>query len=135
MTQFSFPRQERLKSRKAISTLFEEGKSLYSYPIKILYSVGSNSPDPLYPVKCGFSVSKRNFPRAVDRNLLKRRMREAWRLNKSGLVAGAREKGIFLNVFVVYAGKETEAYELVKKSVVKGIGEMMRMLLNGKKSD
>lgn len=127
MLEFSFPKHERLKSRKAISKLFEDGKSLYFYPIKILYQTETYSPEQKFPVKCGFSVSKKNFRRAVDRNLLKRRMREAWRLNRSALVIKAREKGIPLNVFLVFIGKEIEEYEVVKKAVVKGIGEVMRI--------
>lgn len=125
MSEFSFPREERLKSRKAISKLFEEGRSLYFYPIKILYSIENNTPDPRYPVKCGFSVSKKNFRRAVDRNLLKRRMREAWRLNKSGLVAKTQEKGVSVVVFLVYVGKEMEEFEVVKKGALKGIRQVM----------
>lgn len=77
---FSFPKKERLKSRKLIALLFHEGKSVGVYGLKLLYL---ETPLPEgEAVQAGFSVSSRKFKSAVQRNRIKRLMREGYRLNK-----------------------------------------------------
>jgi ribonuclease P protein component len=81
MGSFSFPKSERLYKKKDIQELFDKGSSFYLYPFRV---IAQKSPGP-HTNQVLFSVSKRNFKKAVDRNLVKRRMREAYRLNKAGL--------------------------------------------------
>jgi ribonuclease P protein component len=76
-----FPKSERLKSKKDISALFQSGESLFSYPIKWVYRI--EPLDSNVRVNAGVSVSKRRWKRAVDRNRIKRKLREVYRLNKS----------------------------------------------------
>jgi ribonuclease P protein component len=83
MGRFSFPRSERLSKETWIRELFERGSSFYFHPFKVLYLPHPDSGSTTNQVL--FSVSKRQFKRAVDRNTIKRRLREAYRLNKSGL--------------------------------------------------
>ncbi|MFQ3215160.1 MAG: ribonuclease P protein component [Marivirga sp.] len=81
---FSFKKKECLSSRKIIQELFDKGSSFYLFPFKVIYLE-----NPLFlkdqttPHQVLISVPKRKFKRAVDRNLLKRRIREGYRLNKS----------------------------------------------------
>ena len=75
----TFKKSERLCSKKLIKELFNRGSSFYLYPFKVLV-LENESPNKSHQVL--FSVPKRNFKKAVDRNLLKRRIREAYRLNK-----------------------------------------------------
>lgn len=80
MRKFTFPKDEKLTSEKLIQELFSKGSSFYLYPFKVFFMP---HPDPDHPShQVLISVSKRLFSRAVDRNLIKRRMREAYRLNK-----------------------------------------------------
>jgi ribonuclease P protein component len=83
MGKFSLPKKERLSKEIWIRELFERGSTFYFHPFKVLYlphpDHGSTTNQVL------FSVSKRQFNRAVDRYTIKRRLREAYRLNKSGL--------------------------------------------------
>ena len=83
MGRFSFPRSERLSKEIWIRELFERGSSFYFHPFKVLYLPHPDSGSTTTQVL--FSVPKRQFKRAVDRNTIKRRLREAYRLNKSGL--------------------------------------------------
>lgn len=78
----TFGKQEKLKKQKDIQELFQHGKNLAVYPVALRYALGAYG-DALN--RAAFSVSKKKFKRAAQRNLLKRRMREAYRLNKHAL--------------------------------------------------
>src|ERR1700735_3252253 len=82
---------ESLHEKKAIETLFENPGTVGNAPIKLLWKAFEGQAEP--PVKVAFTVPRRSFKRAVDRNLLKRRMREAYRKHKYILV-GAVEEGM-----------------------------------------
>ncbi len=78
---FTFPKKEKLKSQKLIEQLFTEGKSVTAFPLRMVYL--KSEFDDSIQFKTGVSVSKRNFKNAVDRNRIKRLLREAYRLNKT----------------------------------------------------
>lgn len=79
----TFTKEERLHEEKLIDSLFKNGKSFFVFPFKVLYlPLGTES---AFPSKVLISVPKRNFKRAVDRNRIKRLVREAYRRNKSVL--------------------------------------------------
>ncbi len=80
MGKLTFKKEERLNKEKWIKELFEKGSSFQLSPFRVIYLP---HPDPLYPAhQVLISVSARNFKKAVDRNTIKRRIREAYRLNK-----------------------------------------------------
>ena len=77
---FTYPKNEHLKSKTTIGLLFSEGKSVSKYPLRLVYrSAESNQEE---KIKIGVSVSKKYFKKAVDRNYFKRVLRETYRLNK-----------------------------------------------------
>lgn len=92
-----FPSSEKLKSKILIDRLFSEGKPLKKYPVLLLYlplkdfAVASN--------KTGVSVPKRNFKKAVERNSLKRLMREAYRKNKYLVESNLTQKYAFMFIY------------------------------------
>lgn len=121
-SNLSFQKGERLCSKKLIEKLFEEGNSFLAYPFKIVFlKIDHHSK---FPVQVGFSVGKRNFKRAVKRNLIKRRMREAFRLNKSGLYSSMGENK--LAVFIIFIGKSVPEYPEVDAGIKKGFKKLIK---------
>jgi len=112
--QFTLNKAERLKRRKIIEQLFSEGRAVTAFPIRVQFKMVDQLGVPL---QTGFSVSSRNFKRAVDRNRIKRLMREAWRLQKLPLEQALQTKEQQLALFLIYTGKELPAYALVKEKV------------------
>jgi ribonuclease P protein component len=111
----TFNKQERLYGKKAIDLLFDKGSSLTQQPIKLVYKSALSSQ--LYPSKAMFVAPKKKFKRAHDRNLLKRRMREAYRLNKNELYAKLSEKGKKINCAFIYLSNKIEDFETIDKSI------------------
>ncbi len=83
MGKFTFRKEERLTKEKDIQELFDKGSSFYLFPFKVFYLPNPRPDSKHHQVL--ISVSKKNYKRAVDRNLIKRRMREAYRLQKQAL--------------------------------------------------
>ncbi|MFD0990505.1 ribonuclease P protein component [Mariniflexile jejuense] len=99
--KFTFNQKEKLKSKKLIEKLFTEGKSVSVFPLRLVYLPTVFEDGVL--VKTGVSVSKRHFKTAVDRNRVKRLMREAYRLNKAVHFNNLTTSYAFM---ILYIGKE-----------------------------
>jgi len=104
----TYPTIEKLKSKKLLDELFASGKKLNEYPIKLVYKQLNFEDEVL--VKAGVSVPKRNFKRAVDRNRIKRLLREAYRLNKYIIHEVLEEKYVCM---FLYLGKEMPTFKAV----------------------
>ena len=81
---FTYPKAEKLKSKKIIDLLFSKGKSVSKYPLRLVYL--QHDFEENLTLKIGVSVSKKHFKNAVDRNHYKRLLRECYRLNKQLLI-------------------------------------------------
>jgi ribonuclease P protein component len=114
---FSFHKQERLCSKKQIDLLFKSGKGLLSYPLKAVYI--AVQADSLYNAQAMFIVPKKQFKKAHDRNTLKRRTREAYRLNKQLLYDELQKKDTRVLIAFLYVGKKEENFALIQKSMLK----------------
>ena len=99
--QFTFKKEEKLKSRKLIGVLFKQGASFSNFPFRILYIISKEN---ITPLQTGFAVSGKHFKNAVDRNRIKRLMREAYRLQKTTLTETLKSNGKFMAVFFIYTG-------------------------------
>lgn len=119
--QFTLGKEERLKSRKQTELLFSEGKKFIIAPFRFHYSFSKAEKASM---QFGAGVSKRNFKKAVDRNRIKRLMREAYRLQKIKLREKLEEKKIGLNIFFIYTGKELPAFKEVYEKTEKGLDKL-----------
>ena len=102
----SLSKSERLSSREAIGQLFDRGRSGVVFPIRYLFIENGKELSSIL-----VSVSKRHFKRANKRNLIKRRIREAYRINKSPL----KDKN--LNMAFIYVSKEMEAFDMIEGAI------------------
>ena len=132
ITRATFHKSERLCSRKTIGILFEEGNIFYSSLLKVVWSQCQN-PLPA-PAQVTFSVSKRGFRLAVTRNLIKRRLREAYRKNKQVLYDHLSAENIQIAFVVIIRGNSVPDYQGIEKSIKEMINKLI-MLTSRKTED
>ncbi|HMQ47987.1 MAG TPA: ribonuclease P protein component [Saprospiraceae bacterium] len=116
MGVYTFHKEERLKSEKTIGQLFKTGASFGQYPLRLVF-LAEEKGQGVYPVKITFSVPKKKFPKAVQRNRLKRLMREAWRLNKNRLYREMKEHTPGYAFMVLYTGSEAASFAVIEKNM------------------
>ncbi len=120
----TFPKRERLHQQKLIKTLFDQGKSYNFFPIKLVYLP---SPE-ITQHQALFTVPRRNFKKAVDRNRIKRQMREAYRLHKHQIPYSPDKDVHFLQAYIYIARKQAPYQDIESK--IKGIiGRLIKVKL------
>ena len=110
---FTYPKNERLKSKTTIGLLFSEGKSVSKYPLRLVYCTGEAESEEKF--KVGVSVSKKYFKKAVDRNYFKRVLRETYRLNKNLLWDNVEEPYSFM---LFYQSKDRLSYDEINTKTI-----------------
>lgn len=96
--QNTYNKDDKLKHKKLIEKLFKAGKSISTFPLRLVYLQINHEGNSL--LQAGVSVAKRNFKLSVDRNLLKRRMREAYRLKKQAIYPMLNQKYILMFIYI-----------------------------------
>lgn len=109
---FKYPKNEKLKSRKIIDSLFTKGKSVSKFPLRLFYAPIDDADEKL---KFGVSVSKKHFKHAVDRNYFKRVLRECYRLNKH-LIHDNLDQSYAIMFF--YQTKERLSYQEINEKTI-----------------
>jgi len=131
----TFTKTERLCNKKLIDKLFTKGNSFFQYPFKVIYCEmdAADKFTGTYPVKVLISVSKRNFKKAVDRNRIKRLLRESYRRNKALLYETLDEMQQKLTVGIIFTGKTIPPHDEVEKKIIQVIHRLMLELNEHKK--
>lgn len=140
MLRHTFKKSERLTNKKTFDQLFSSGKSIIVSPFRLVWM---ESTMPLTPLsllpspkgeglgvrrgeaQLGISVPKKSFARAVDRNTLKRRIREAYRKNKRLLYEVLQKKNLTIALMVIYIAKEELPYSEIEKKMVVSLQKMI----------
>jgi ribonuclease P protein component len=111
--RYRFGKEDRLKSRKAIDLIFRSGTAFSHFPFRVILLMTKEG----FQLQAAVSVSKRNFKKAVDRNRIKRLMREGYRLSKPALEQQLRDHEQGMQLFLLFTGKEIPDYELISSKM------------------
>jgi ribonuclease P protein component len=114
---YSFPKEERLHSKKLITELFSKGSSFNLYPLRFVF-IKAAAPTAT-PPQVLVSVSKRYFKKAVDRNRIKRQLREVYRQHKQLLQTDGTHRIQLIGI--LYIGKDKSDYDLIRKKLISGL--------------
>ncbi len=123
----TYSRSEKLKSRKVLSTLFTGGKTISVFPVKLFWMPAGNTTE--QPVQAGVGVSARHFAKAVDRNRIKRLLREGYRLNKQPLLATLKTHEKQIAVFFLYIGKELPDHVILTEKMQQALTKLEEQIV------
>ena len=122
-SQFTFQKKDKLKSRKQTQFLFAKGQSMNAFPIKLIYTLESNEPG---SVQAGVGAPSRTFRKAVDRNRVKRLLREGYRLERPEFITSSADalNKLRVNLFFLY----TDATVISQKEIQEKIKQLLSRL-------
>jgi ribonuclease P protein component len=131
MVSYTFSKGEKLCSQKIIGEIFLSGKSFICYPLKVVWLnpvilTGSS------PAQVAFSVPKKGFSKAHDRNLIKRKMRESYRYHKSELYASLENYRQKIALMIVFIGKEEPSFGQVQSAMQKILNRLEQEIKSAK---
>ena len=123
--QFSYNKKEKLKSRKQLEQLFTAGTTFTIFPVKVIYKEVEVQDSVL---KTGVGASRKNFKRAVERNRIKRLLREAYRTEKPRLLNYLQQNKKQIALFFLYVEKSLPDYNLLKQKMQQAIEKLIKSL-------
>jgi ribonuclease P protein component len=131
MERYIFNNKEKLKGKKAIENLFRSGYSFTSPPFRLIFKEIKEGSS---PARMTVAVPKRLVKRAVDRNLIKRRTREAYRRNKTALYKIIIEKNLHFDILFIYQSEEVAAFNAIHNAVVALIYRLTEKIVSNKEN-
>lgn len=119
-TRNTFKKVEKLCKKKLIEETFKNGITVKSFPFKIIYNFTTFEEE--IPVQTLISVPKRNVKLASDRNTIKRRIKEIYRVNKQEIYNFCNQENLKLTIIIIFIGKkEQSSFEFLQKKLLKGL--------------
>lgn len=118
--RYTLSKEERLSWKRHIDLLFAEGHSLMAFPLRVVF-LSVEKEDLPVPAAIMVSVPKKKFKRAVKRNLIKRQIREAYRIHKYELTEPLQEKGENMLIAFLYLDKEIRPFADIEKAMTKAL--------------
>ena len=127
MPSFKLSKSELLSNKRRLSKLFESGQVVKSFPFKIIY-ISEPRKDHFPPLQFAFTIPKRSFKKAVDRNYLKRRIKEAFRLQKHQIYQSlSKDQSIY--GIIIYIDREKRDFHSIQKAYDKATAKLLASLL------
>jgi ribonuclease P protein component len=124
---YTFKKEERLCNKRLLEQLFSSGSSFLCYPFRVSWLKAVTAQPAV--VQVVFAVAKKRYKRAVDRNLIKRRTREAYRLHKQELLyKPMQEQDLQVILSINYIGKEINDFTLMDKKMVKLLTQLSEQI-------
>jgi len=117
MGQYRLKKEERLSGKKRIDTLFQEGNTIYYSPLRAVWIEANRAPG-RPPARMAIAVSRKNFKRAVGRNLIERRIQEAYHKNKEVLNTWLEENNRALDMVFIYTASQIPAYRDIEEKII-----------------
>ncbi|MBO5787633.1 MAG: ribonuclease P protein component [Bacteroidaceae bacterium] len=118
MPRNTFPLKEHLKSKKVIERLYAEGTSVTAYPLRAVF-IEQTIEEQDVTAAILISVAKKRFRHAVDRNLVKRRIREAYRTSKHPFIEALESNGKRMAVAILYIDTRHNSTAFIKRKMEK----------------
>jgi len=131
--RYTLGKKDRLKSRKVIELLFKEGKSFSNFPFRVIWKYLQQENNIF--LQAGFTVSTKYFKKAVDRNRIRRLIKEGYRLQKNELQQNLAYNNKRLGVFLIYAGKEIPEYPLVVEKIAAILVRLQKIVNENNSAD
>jgi len=119
---FEFPKKQKLCNETAIKEMFSNGNSFVIHTIRLVWKEQVNSDD--VAIKSIIVVPKKQLKLAADRNIVRRRMKEAYRLNKSTIENSLKNKGKQLNIAIVYQNDKRLSYKVIEEKIKLILGRL-----------
>ena len=119
---FEFPKKQKLCNETEINEMFSNGKSFFIHPIRLIWKKEVNSD--AVAIKSIIVVPKKQLKLAADRNIVRRRMKEAYRLNKSTIENSLKNKGKQLNIAIVYQNDKRLSYKVIEEKIKLILGRL-----------
>lgn len=125
--RFTFSKQEKLTGETVVTELFQKGASYISYPVRVVWFATIEDKNP--GIKVLMSVPKKKLKHAVDRNRVKRLLREAYRLHKHELTEMVSIHGLKVEMAFVWIPSEVLDFEKVERKVIDALVKMQKLLM------
>ena len=122
-TNYTFGKEERLKSSLQIQELLKDGQSISAFPFKIFWGESAD-PHQKFPARTAILVPKRKFKRAVDRNYMKRRIREAYRQNKNLIYEPLQERDLNIKIVILLLANEFISFDRLDTGIRELLGKL-----------
>jgi ribonuclease P protein component len=124
---FTFSKEERLTGKTSIDQLFNGGKSFNLFPFKVFYSIVENPAEPI--ARLLIAIPKKKVRHAVDRNRLRRLVREAYRLNRTEFITSLEMKSVHLHFALIYTGEGADlAYKEVELKIIASLAKLEKII-------
>ncbi len=124
---FTFSKEERLTGKSNIDQLFNRGKSFNLFPFRVFYHLVENADEPV--ARLLIAIPKKKVHHAVDRNRLRRLVREAYRLNRTAFIASLEMKSVHLHFALIYNGESFDlAYKEVELKIIACLAKLEKII-------